>query len=100
MRCAGRNKCARLRIVAKQVRLKAEISSGLAEILAETPLSADQSIDINADRATVTATLPNTQQLRYWLLSQGAGLKVLEPASLRDDVAAECRAMAAHYTAA
>lgn len=81
------------------IRLQAEISSGLAGILAETPLSADQTIDIGADSATVTATLPNTQQLRHWLLSQGAGLKVLHPASLRGDVAAECKAMAARYAA-
>jgi predicted DNA-binding transcriptional regulator YafY len=38
-----------------------------------------------------------TPEIRNWVLSFGAGAKVLEPQNLRDEVAAELRAAAAHY---
>jgi predicted DNA-binding transcriptional regulator YafY len=40
-----------------------------------------------------------TAELRQWILSFGAGAEVLEPASLRDEVAAELRGALARYRA-
>ena len=34
----------------------------------------------------LTATVNNTWQLRWWLLSQGAGLEVCTPLSLRKEI--------------
>lgn len=79
------------------VKLKAEVSNALAKILAETPLSEDQELTVDGEQHIVTATVPNSQQLRYWLLSQGSGIEVREPATLRDMLCAEIEAMARRY---
>ena len=77
--------------------LKAEVSPDLAGILAETPLAADQNITTDDGRFVVTATVPQSQQLRHWLLSQGAAVEVLEPVALRNELGAQITAMAARY---
>ena len=54
-----------------------------------TPLSQDQVVQRSEDRrsATVSATVRDTQELRSWLLGQGAQLEVTEPAYLRQFMA-------------
>ena len=58
--------------------MEALISPSLARLLAETPLAADQRIE--DDR--LTATVLDTWQLRWWILGQGDGIEVLQPAAL------------------
>lgn len=66
--------------------------------LHETPLTSDQVISPLADgRWRVSATLPSTQQLRWWLLAFGDGVEVVAPPELRASIAATARAMAATY---
>jgi len=79
------------------IHLKVQVSDGLAGILAETPLAPDQKMEAANDGMVVTATLPDSQQLRWWLLSQGSGVTVLEPAALRVGLRDEIKQMAAHY---
>ncbi|WP_024539795.1 helix-turn-helix transcriptional regulator [Comamonas badia] len=75
------------------IRLKAQVSDGLARILAETPLSGDQTLK----DGTLTATVRDTWQLAWWVLSQGAGIEVLEPRHLREKIAREISAANARY---
>ncbi|RUQ37124.1 MAG: WYL domain-containing protein [Candidatus Competibacteraceae bacterium] len=70
-----------------------------ARHLYETPLSVDQQLvaDDEGDRVRVSATVSDTQLLRWWLLGFGAGVEVLEPPELRAEMAATARQMAQCY---
>lgn len=71
----------------------------LAFHLGETALSKDQTLTPDASGSVrVTATVNNTWQLRWWLLSQGAKVQVLSPDGLVDEIAAEARETARLYS--
>lgn len=58
-------------------------------ILEETPLSGDQTIvplDDEPEWFTVSATVKNTEQLRWWLMEWGDNVEVIEPNSLRGSI--------------
>ncbi len=56
--------------------------------LLETRLSADQvAEDEGDDHFRLTATVNDTAQLRWWLLSFGSKVEVLEPQGLREEMA-------------
>jgi len=67
----------------KEIKLEAYLSEWLCEILEETPLSYDQSIEYGEEYPKVTATIEDTWQLHWWILSQGDGIEVCKPKSLR-----------------
>jgi predicted DNA-binding transcriptional regulator YafY len=41
---------------------------------------------------TLTATISDSWQLRWWILSQGGSIEVLSPSCLRKDIAEEVTA--------
>lgn len=54
--------------------------------LRESPLSADQTIaDMPDGRVSFTATVNNTERLRWWILSYGPYMEVIAPDSLRTE---------------
>ena len=54
--------------------------------LFETPLSENQKInDEKNNKLRVFATVADTEQLRWWLLSFGEHAEVIKPASLRNE---------------
>ncbi|MFO1371427.1 MAG: WYL domain-containing protein [Candidatus Competibacteraceae bacterium] len=56
--------------------------------LLETRLAADQVVEeADDDHFRLTATVNDTAQLRWWLLSFGSKVEVLEPAGLREEMA-------------
>jgi len=66
--------------------LELELDQCLAEYVAEVPLSDDQKITgsgRDSKSCTLTAKVLDSQQLRYWLLSQGAQLEIIKPQELR-----------------
>ncbi len=66
----------------------------------ERPLSIDQSITLagqNGGWHIVTAAIPDTMLLVPFLLSMGPWIEVLEPASLRNEVAKRLAWASAHY---
>ncbi|MHB8425707.1 MAG: helix-turn-helix transcriptional regulator, partial [Gammaproteobacteria bacterium] len=70
----------------------------LAVHVQETPLSKDQAIEPFDDtRVRVRATVNDTGQLRWWLLSFGARVEVMGPPKLRAEMRETCRAMARRY---
>ena len=69
------------------IRMEARVKDWLARILEETPLSADQTQERDDEGGRVVATVLNTPQLHWWILSQGAGIEVLAPPSLRTAIA-------------
>lgn len=82
----------------KRIRLEALFDEVAAEHLYETPLSEDQKIVPAGDgQARVTATIPETPQLYWWLLAFGDQVEVIRPKSLRTEIANTARAMARRY---
>lgn len=79
------------------LRLEARVSDELAAILEETPLVADQAILRGPESALLTATVPDSWQLRWWILSQGSALEVLLPVGLRKEIGRQLGEAAAYY---
>lgn len=84
----------------KSIYLELKLKQFLAVILEETPLSKDQTIkEIDNDWNSLAATVADTAQLRWWLLSFGNHIVVIKPRSLRKDIATTCQDTAKLYEA-
>lgn len=71
---------------APDIVLEAIFTRGAALHLYETPLSTDQKIeDADGGHVRVTATVKDSQQLRWWLLGFGSSVQILAPAHLSDE---------------
>jgi len=72
----------------KNIRLNAWVSQSLARILEETPLSKDQKlkIDEDGDWIRLSATVADSWQLIWWLMSQGSSIEVVAPVALRKKI--------------
>lgn len=81
----------------RTIALKAQISETLARLLDETPLSADQKIAKGKEGPVLRATVFDSWQLRFWLLSQGTDIVVRQPVALRKEIAGKIEAMNAAY---
>ncbi len=69
----------------EQIDLTARINQTLASILEETPLSTNQQITTEGtDRFLFNASVVDSWQLRWWILSQGANIEILSPPDLRE----------------
>lgn len=70
------------------IQLELRCKQWIANYLVETPLSADQKVEPETDGwVRLTASVNDTWQLHWWLMGQGAGLKVVAPAELRQSIA-------------
>jgi predicted DNA-binding transcriptional regulator YafY len=84
----------------KAIMLKARVSEDLARILNETPLSAKQTLTqptSKSNRALLEAEVPDSWQLRWWVLSQGEKIEVISPIALRKEVAQTLSSAAKQY---
>lgn len=79
------------------IKLKLITNDNVANHLSETPLSSDQVIEEKDSEFTVSANVKNTQQLRWWLLSFGHYIEVIEPQFLRKEFAEIASNMNARY---
>lgn len=71
----------------KTIEVVALVSEWLSAILAETPLSADQKLQRKGEKFQLTASMDDSWQLRWWILSQGVGITILKPVGLRGEIA-------------
>ncbi|QIT55033.1 WYL domain-containing protein [Aquisalimonas sp. 2447] len=79
--------------------LRLRISNKTVAHLQETRLSENQEIDrIDDDWAELRATVPDTQQIRWWLLGLSDEVEVVAPESLRQEIAGKLQSAAALYT--
>ena len=83
----------------KSIALKATLADELADLLRETPIAADQRITTRAGKHTLTATVADSWQLRFWIRSQGPAITVAAPVSLRKAISQSLRAAADNYPA-
>lgn len=69
--------------VGPPIRLVAKIARSVAEILSETPLSLDQTLfNMDDEAVQLTATVPDTKELRAWLRGFGRLVNIAEPAGI------------------
>lgn len=86
------------RIGSPTVVFRAIVTDPVAQTLAETPLSTDQTLAQRPDGGTlVEATLADTLELRGWIASYGPNIEVLAPPEIRDEIASNARKTAALY---
>jgi len=81
----------------KTIRVSANISPFLARILEETPLSNDQKLKSEGDQVKLTATVADTWQLTWWLMSYGDNIEVTAPVALRKKISGSLADAAAQY---
>lgn len=80
------------------LRVVLRFSREAGEHLWDTSLSADQQIAERPDgRLEVRATVADSLQFRWWLLGFADGVEIVEPAQLRDELAARLRRAAEQY---
>jgi predicted DNA-binding transcriptional regulator YafY len=69
------------------IELKVVFARRAGEHLYETALAKNQRlVELDDGRLELTATVPNTKELQWWLLGMGDGVEVLAPAALRDQI--------------
>lgn len=83
----------------EKIAFQAWLSEKQARLLRETPLSADMALtDLgNSNGYRVTATISDSWQLQWWILSLGDALVVERPLNLRAKIAETLRSAAAGY---
>jgi predicted DNA-binding transcriptional regulator YafY len=82
----------------KPIKLKAIFDPITANHLSESRLSEDQSIEkLDDQHFMISATVQETEQLFWWLLSFGFRVEVLEPDHLRQKMADSVRELAKKY---
>ncbi len=81
------------------IALHLRFHNGVGQHLLETPLSQDQQAqDLGNGVLEVRATVPDTNQLGWWLLGFGENVDVLAPAELREQMRSTAEKMVARYT--
>lgn len=82
----------------RPIRLEALFSRHVAIHLAESPIAPDQRIDEeDEDDVRLTATVPDTFELRLWLRSFGDEVAIVKPASLRREFRDIAENLATYY---
>jgi predicted DNA-binding transcriptional regulator YafY len=76
------------------IRLVARFDPYSAQHLEERPLSADQQVTTIDGRCEISATVADTEELRWWLLGFGDRVEVLAPAKLRVELRQKIKAAA------
>ena len=80
------------------IQLKCRFDPHVAKYLEESPFNQTQKLEAESDgQVLLTAEVEDTAQLRWWLLSFGAQVKVVDPPELRQQMKETCRNMALRY---
>jgi predicted DNA-binding transcriptional regulator YafY len=80
-----------------QLKLVLRLSAEVAAHLAERPLSPDQQCTPVDDEVELTATVADTEDLRWWIMGFGDGIEVIKPAKLRMELKRRLVAAAGQY---
>ena len=82
-----------------EIRLKARFDSTAAYHLRESKLAVDQQLkELDNDRVLLTATVPDSSEIRWWLLGFGDQVEVLGPKKLRAEFARVANNLKSFYT--
>ncbi len=82
----------------EEVEVVLRFDASAAGLVTETTWHPTERVTRERDGSVIwQARVPGTIEIRRWILQWGAAVEVLEPAELRDEVAATLRAAAARY---
>ena len=81
-----------------EIELTAILSDELARLLSETPISGDQLLKVKAGQWHLKASVLDSWQLRWWILSHGPGIQVIKPAPLAKEIEKTLKAAVAQYS--
>lgn len=70
----------------RSIKLVARISDDLAKRLEETPLASNQKIKSTPNAIELSASVIDSWQLHWWILSQGAAIKIVTPDALKNRI--------------
>ena len=82
----------------ENIQLEARLSETIAQILRETPIAEDMALVQEGEQWRLNATVADSWQLHWWILSQGAAITVLGPEELRAAIAEELAQALAGYS--
>lgn len=74
-----------------KIEIEAWVNGGLSRLLEETPLSNDMRLSPKEDGARLTATVNDSWELRWWILSHAGSIQIQQPAQLRDEICQRLR---------
>lgn len=84
--------------IGKPIHMTLQFFNGAGKHLTETALAMDQTIQIvDQETLILTATVPETAKLVWWLTSFGPDIEILAPDSLRVTIAERHRTAAGYY---
>ncbi len=69
-----------------QIQLEAWVNDGLFRLLSETPIAADMTLIKEDNGAILTATLNDSWELKWWILSHAGSIQIRKPKQLLDDI--------------
>lgn len=81
----------------EMIELIIELNHEVGEYFLETPISENQTYTESNKLITITATVADTPQLLWWILSLGDGVKVVEPFKLKNKLIREINRMFSKY---
>ena len=70
----------------KLIKFEAWVANDLAKILRETPLCSGQELIESESGYVLRASVPNSWQLTWWILSQAQNIQVIMPLALKNSV--------------
>jgi predicted DNA-binding transcriptional regulator YafY len=76
----------------EKIQLEAWVSEGLARLLQEAPISHDMLLVAEDDGSRLTATVNDSWELKWWVLSHAGSIQVHKPQGLRDEITQRSRA--------
>ena len=95
---SGQAQFGTIALMAKPLKLIIACTEAMTRLLLESPLGADQSSRGREDgRTEFTVHLPDSWELRWWLISRGTDVEVLKPTELRMDIRADLQAALKQY---
>lgn len=82
----------------KRIKLIADFTHAAAVTVEESPLSADQTVEvIDDENVRITAMVIDTYELRAWLRGFGDDVEIIKPKSLRDEFRELAATLADYY---
>lgn len=75
-----------------RIELRAWVNAGLYQLLRERPISEDMQHQPVEDGAIIQATVNESSELEWWLLSHAGSIQVLEPSGIRERIAGRLKA--------
>lgn len=81
----------------KTLSLVANVQEGTARVLAESPLSGDQTLTETTNGYKLCASVSDSWQLKWWIMSQGDNIEIIEPLAMRQDIKKQLENALARY---